>query len=428
MNLAIVTDKRVELKKHVNAIHCSNNLTLVQRKLFNALLFNAYPELPHKPRFQISAKELCRLIGYNSNDYGKLKKALFGLITIAIEWNVIDCESGKEKKWKASSILSAAELSDGICVYEYSHIMKDLLFQPEIYGRIDVKLMSQFKSGYGLALYENCIRYQGLPQTPWFPVDIFRKLMGVFGDKYSAFKDFKKRVLNIAVNEVNSLSQIHISPEIERQNQKVIQIRFKLNKNKSIAIEKLSPNQSNIELNDLLKNTFGLSPELISEVYGKYDVLFIREKINIILASNSFLEGRIRGLAGYLIDSLRKDYKISKSSKALINEQRLKREQEGKARKDKEERRKSKYEKYAQEKISKYISSLTNEAKDQLLTDFKQNIKSDNNICYKWYMKNGLDHPGVKACFHVFIKEHRKYEVGEIMTFEEFLNLVDECN
>lgn len=428
MNLAVATDKKIELKKHVNAIHCSNNLTLVQRKLFNALLFNAYPELPHKPRFQISARELCKLIGYNSNDYGKLKKALLGLITIAIEWNVIDCESGKEKKWKASSILSAAELADGICIYEYSHIMKELLFQPEIYGRIDVKLMSQFKSGYGLALYENCVRYQGLPQTPWFPLDIFRKLMGVFDDKYNAFKDFKKRVLNVAVNEVNSLSQIYILPEIERKNQKVTQIRFKLSKNKSNETIKINLNQDDTKLDELLKNTFGLSTELISELYEKYDVEFVREKINIIMASNSFQEGKIRGLAGYLIDSLRKDYKASKSSRALINEQRMKREQEEKAKKDKEEKRKNRYEKYVRDKINKYISALTKEAKDSLFTDFEQDLKLNNNICYGWYMKNGFDHPGVKACFHIFIKEHRKHEVGEIMSFEEFTNLVDECN
>ncbi len=99
---------------------------------------------------------------------------------------------GRKKIRKASSILSAAQLAEGVCTYEYSHIMKELLFQPEIYGRIDVKTMSKFKSSYGLALYENCIRYQRLSQTPWFPLDVFRKLMGVLGGKYTSFKDFKK--------------------------------------------------------------------------------------------------------------------------------------------------------------------------------------------------------------------------------------------
>ena len=217
MDLTIVKDQRFELKKHVNTIHCTNNLTLVQRKLFNALLFRAYPELPHKTRFQVHTRELCKLIGYNSNDYGKLKTALLGLITIAIEWNVIDAVTGNEKIWKASSILAAAELAGGYCNYEYSQIMRNFLYQPEIYGRINITLVAKFKSSYGLALYENCIRYQGLPQTPWFTLEVFRKLMGVFGKRYSAFKDFKKRVLNVAIKEVNALSSIYICVEIERR-------------------------------------------------------------------------------------------------------------------------------------------------------------------------------------------------------------------
>lgn len=108
--------------------------------------------------------------------------------------------------------------------------MKDLMYQPEIYGQINIDLVSKFKSGYGLALYENCIRYKGLMQTPWFPIEIFRKLMGVFDGKYQVFKDFKKRVLDVGVNEVNTVSPIRIVPELERVNQKVTKIRFKLEK------------------------------------------------------------------------------------------------------------------------------------------------------------------------------------------------------
>ena len=117
---AIKSEKSLELKKHINAIHCTNNLTLVQRKLFNALLFNAYAELPHKAQFEVPARALCALIGYNSNDYGKLKKALLALMTVALEWNVIDYSSSDSSgKWRASAVLSSAKLEDGICTYEY---------------------------------------------------------------------------------------------------------------------------------------------------------------------------------------------------------------------------------------------------------------------------------------------------------------------
>lgn len=422
---ALNNNKNIELKKHVNAIHCSNNLTLVQRKLFNALLFNAYPNLPHKQTFEIKGKDLYKLIGYNSKDTGKLKDALLGLITIAIEWNVIDCTTGQEKKWKASSILASAELSGGTCSYEYSQMMRDLLYQPEIYGKINIGLVSQFKSGYGLALYENCIRYKGLAQTPWFPIEAFRKLMGVFDDKYQAFKDFKKRVLDVGVNEVNTISPIRIVPEIERVNQKVTKIRFKLAKSIDDASRLSTEEIVDDELNRILVDTFGFSLPMVEEVFAKYEQNYIREKIEVIIQSDSFLAGKIRGLAGYLIEALKKDYKLSKSSKAIVDERRKIKEEKEKDTKQKEEIAAAKYNSYISKKINTYLSSLTSEQHHDLMNEFDGYMKSQNSILLKWYLKHNLDHPAIKGSFNTYIKAVKKEHLGALLSMDEFLDLIE---
>jgi len=423
--LALRNNKNIELKKHVNAIHCSNNLTLVQRKLFNALLFNAYPDLPHKQTFEIKGKDLYKLIGYNSKDTGKLKDALLGLITIAIEWNVIDSTTSQEKKWKASSILASAELSGGICSYEYSQVMRDFLYQPEIYGKINIELVSQFKSGYGLALYENCIRYKGLAQTPWFPIDVFRKLMGVFDDKYQAFKDFKKRVLDVGVNEVNAISPIRIVPEIERANQKVTKIRFRLAK--SIDDISISSTDSLVddELSQILINTFGFSQIMVDEAFAKNDQDYIREKVEVIIQSESFLAGKIRGLAGYLIEALKKDYKLSKSSKAIVDERRKIKEAKQKEKQQKEEATVAKYNTYVSKKINTYVSGLTPEQHNDLLDEFGDYMKSQNSILQNWYRKHNLEHPAIRGSFNGYIKEVKKEYLGALLSMDELIELME---
>ena len=424
MGSVAINNKSLKLKKHVNAIHCSNNLSLVQRKLFNALLFNAYPDLPYKQKFEIRGKDLYQLIGYNSKDTAKLKEALIGLITIAIEWNVIDCSTGQEKKWKASSILASAELSNGVCIYEYSQVMKDLMYQPEIYGQINIDLISKFKSGYGLALYENCIRYKGLAQTPWFPIEIFRKLMGVFDGKYQVFKDFKKRVLDVGVNEVNTVSPIRIAPEIERVNQKVTRVRFKLEKQVDESPIKINDLSVEAELKQILINTFGFSTQMIDETYAKYDSEYIREKVEIITQSENFVAGKIRGLAGYLIEALKKDYKLSRSSKAVINERRKILEAKEKENKEKLEEQSERYKQYVNKKINTYLDKLTEHQKSDLNNDFERFIKEQSSILKNWYKKHGLDHPATKASFHGFIKENKHNEIGTIISMEDYMELV----
>lgn len=416
------------LKKHVNAIHCSNNLSLIQRKIFNSLLFNAYPDLPYKQQFEIKTKDLSKLIGFNSNDMGLLKSSLLGLITTSIEWNVIDATGQGEKKWKASSILAAAEISNGLCIYEYSQMMKEFLYQPETYGKINIELVSKFKSNYGLALYENCIRYQGLPQTPWFPLEVFRKLMGVHEGKYPLYRELKKRVVDVAVKEIGTITALAITPEIERVNQKVTKIRFKLDKKALEAEIAITGLVLDNDLNEILINVFGLSKQTIKEDLSKFEPQYIREKVDIILTSESFKGGRITGLAGYLLNALRKDFKPSKSSKLIVESIRKEQKAEESRVKKIEEGRDAKYEKYIRRRVDAYLEKSSDEKKKEILSGFDEQVKKLDNFIYSRYQKDGVDNPIVKGIFLDFILSSFNKELGDIFSKEEFITLIDESN
>lgn len=423
--------KPFEVKKHVNAIHCSNNLTLLQRKLFNALLFNAYSSLPYQSQFEIPTQKLSELIGYNSRDTATLKQALLALISITIEWNIIEESSSKPReKWAASSILASAKLENGLCTYEYSSMMRQLLHKPEMYGRVNMLVVQKFTSGYGLALYENCGRYQRLAQTPWFEIDTFRKLMGVPKDQYTVFSDFKKRVLNIAVNEVNKHSHIVVSPEIQRQNQKVTAIRFKIAPNGIAAKEpSLKGSLGEGRLADTLATDFGLSSSAITEIFNHYGEDYVLEKVNFILGSESYKAGKIHGLAGYLIDALKKNYTANKSSTTLLNDKRQQREIEEHRRAEEENRARQtarEYDDYVSEAIDEYLAEISSSEFEELIVQFEKELREENAIVFKAYEKFALENAAARAFFNKFVQSNRGGELGHILSLEEFLqaNLV----
>ena len=62
--------KSLELKKHIGTVQISNPLSLIQRKAFTILLFNAYHDLEHGEGkvHSIPMGAFCELLGYNSND------------------------------------------------------------------------------------------------------------------------------------------------------------------------------------------------------------------------------------------------------------------------------------------------------------------------------------------------------------------------
>ena len=209
-----IINGRQVVKKHVATIHCSNKLSLLERKISNALLFHAFPHLKQQLVHEIRIDELKRLIGANTRNHKALKEALRKLISTVLEWNLLgeNIPELELEGWNASTILSAVSVVKGVIKYQYSELIKTLIIDPKIYGKINLAIQARFKSSYALALYENCARYRGLPYTKNIDIVIFRKLMGVEEGKYEIFRDFNRRVLNPAISEINTCSYIRVSP------------------------------------------------------------------------------------------------------------------------------------------------------------------------------------------------------------------------
>ncbi|WP_127904388.1 replication initiation protein [Solirhodobacter olei] len=227
--------RRESVKKNVAAIHVSGKLTLLQRKLSNVLLLNAYDTLISQPKHRIDARTLCLMIGYNSNDLDTLRDALRGLAETVAEWDMLD-EKGRQE-WGVSSLLAYAKLKAGVCEYAYSPALAEKLHDPKVFALINLNIQRRFTSGHGLALYENCYRFVRTGSTGWWEVEIFRRLMGVDDSAYyETFKHLNAKVIKPAVEEVNRTSNIEITPELRKTGRAVSHIRFRIKENKQLAM------------------------------------------------------------------------------------------------------------------------------------------------------------------------------------------------
>ncbi|WP_111560288.1 replication initiation protein [Paracoccus sediminilitoris] len=227
--------RRGAVKKHVAAIHVSGKLTLLQRKLSNVLLLNAYDTLMSRPSHEIDARTLALMIGYNSNDMETLKQSLRGLVETVAEWDMLD-EKGRQE-WGVSSLLSYAKLKGGICEYAYSPALAEKLHDPKVFALINLNMQRRFTSGHALALYENCYRFVRTGSTGWWDLDLFRRLMGVEGSSYyEVFKQLNAKIIKPAVAEVNKTSNIILTPETKKQGRAVTHLRFLIRENPQLAV------------------------------------------------------------------------------------------------------------------------------------------------------------------------------------------------
>lgn len=426
-------DINAKVKKPVEAIQCANTFSLLQRKMYNVLLANAAGNLFPGVTHCIPMGILCKIMGYNSKDYKTIYEKFKELRRMDIEWDIIN-ENGNKVLTNTSPLAWVGVVEgEGICKYQFAPGLIPYLDRPAQYAKFSLLIQSKFKSSYGLALYENCERYRNIGQSRSFTVSVFRKLMGVNDQQYLDFFALKRRVIAIAVKEVNQYADFNVEVEYEKKGRVVIALKF-LIKNKKYKEE-----DSN---NDLLKPLFleedGLLLNHLSEFFGinresgnkyilKYGSLYVKQKVEGILNSVKFKEGAIKNMQAYLKKALSEDWDFTSnfSSKQVLEKK--KKERECMLQKKEEERKKleiikTNYENYLNKEIYKLIISLPHEEKSKLIIKFEQYLQSPWLQSFrKAYREKGLDSFSVMSQLKVFIKNEDKGLLNGLCTFEQFL-------
>lgn len=294
---------KASVKKNVAAIHVSGKLTLLQRKLSNVLLLNAYDHLITRQKHSIDARTLCLMIGYNSNDMDTLKDALRSLAETLAEWDMLN-EQG-EQEWGVSALLAYARLRGGVCEYSYSPALAEKLHDPKVFALINLNIQRRFTSGHALALYENCFRFIRTGSTGWWPIDLFRRLMGVDGSAYyESFKQLNAKIIKPAVAEVNKNSNIILTPEFRRKGRAVSEIRFLIRENPQLAMFDIDDGEG-MRSSAIYKRLIGMgvSDRLARQWISEHGEEHVRGKLEYVEG-----QGDVKSPVRYLAAALRNDY------------------------------------------------------------------------------------------------------------------------
>lgn len=304
-------DKQI-LKKHVATIHIGAKLSLLQRKLVNALLYNAYAELLTAREHKINTRVLSEMIGFDSKNEAYLKASLKGLMETVVEFDVM--EDDGEQSWEAMVLLPYAKIKGGVCTYRYERSLAEKLYHPEVYSKINLSVIRELRSSHSLVLYENCHRYLGTGQTAVWELDVFRKLMGV-EDRYKEFKFLKRDVIGPAMEELNKVSNIQVALITIRRGREVTGIQFTVKPNPQLSLLGMDEED---EVNEtaaykaLLAE--GISKTLARSWVLEHDENYIFEKLQ--LANGQAESGKIKfSKAGFLKAAIEEDFKSEASVK-----------------------------------------------------------------------------------------------------------------
>lgn len=311
------------IKKHVAIIHAHSLMSSLQRKIVNALLYEANVEKNRVNSIdsvaiesRISFSSIAKKVSFNSNNTQYLKEAIDGLASLKIEWNLL-----KDKVPTNISFLNLRVLhgpptfyQDGTLNYSFHKLMLDLVNNPAIYGIIDLDLQSKFESKYGHALYENSTRFISLHKNKIIQLETFRKLLGVREDKYDSMRELTRNVVKPSVEEVNERADFIVKLEPIKIGRKVTSFELFVETKKPKQLKnKIHFDQRNVVFKEIKAIFETLNDSILENIIENYPEEYIFEKLAYTkkyAKKDAFGKYPIP----YFISALKYDYKANENN------------------------------------------------------------------------------------------------------------------
>ncbi len=435
-------DAKQEVIKHSAAIQIENNMTLLQRRAWNALLYNAYNELNTKEEHQITLQYLAQLVGYDSHDMDYLKEASIAMLRCIVQYNVLG-KDGSLERWGATALLAQADIQKkkGLFIYAYSPELRRRLHNPEMYARLDLDLQKQFDSKYALALWELCTDYLGsgreYGETPFIPLETFRKLMGIADGMYPVFMRLNEKVIKPAIIEVNRVSDFQVTMDCQRQGRKVIALKFKMRRVAMLPEPQSEQRTLFPDLEEMpvivkeLKDA-GLSTQDSLEIwqqgfsYVDEDVRpsdpgedveaafvqYVREKIHLLKRRQA--SGKVENSTGFLLQAIRQHYgnpEFAQEQKRQASEAKQRTKHERLMQVKVLERKKAEIQGSLERELDQLRSEVATEAPVVLDQAAAELLAEDNGFRFlykrdKSVLENYQSRPSLQAFFNPYLEKH----------------------
>jgi plasmid replication initiation protein len=259
--------KELVVKDNV-LIEASYNLDLVEQRLILLAIIEARESgkgiNAHDP-LSIHAESYINQFGVHRNGaYQALKNASKDLFLRQFSY--------QEKRAKGLANVTSrwvseiAYIEDAACV--------ELIFAPAIIPLItrleehftsyELEQVSKLNSGYAIRLYELIIAWRSTGKTPVINYDDLRKKLGVLDHEYKVKADFKKRVLDSSLKQINEHTDITVKYEQHKTGREITGFSFRFKqkpqpKNTNKKLPQRDPNTEDmfVSMTDAQRYMFG---------------------------------------------------------------------------------------------------------------------------------------------------------------------------
>jgi plasmid replication initiation protein len=201
------------------------HLSLQEQKVILYLISKIRPNQDEFESYNFKIVEFCKVCGIETDSGKNYKNVKDTIKTLADRSIWMTMENGKETLLR---IIEKAYIDpeSGVIEIRIDNDMKPyLLHLKERFTQYELLYTLAMRSQYSVHLYELFKSY-AFQHNKKFDIEALKKKL--MAEKYKNFPDFQRNVLNIAVREINDVSDIFVEYQIIREGHKYTQIEFSI--------------------------------------------------------------------------------------------------------------------------------------------------------------------------------------------------------
>lgn len=248
-------------------INASYNLELTEQRLILLAILNARETgngITSESRLEIHASEYSKNFNVSPDAaYKALKDAVDNLFNRQFSYSQFHQETDKIKKMR-SRWVSRVGYVEELAILE-------ITFAPDVVPLITrleqqftsykLKQVSQLTSKYAVRLYELLIAWREVSKVPQIQLEDFRSKLGVEDTEYKRIADFKVRVLEPAIKQINMFTDITVTYEQHKKGRTITGFSFKFKQKQQTkqAESKRDPDTADLftKMTDSQRHLFG---------------------------------------------------------------------------------------------------------------------------------------------------------------------------
>lgn len=246
--------------KDTALINASYTLDLAEQRLILLAIIearNSGQGITHDSLLRIHASNYAKQFGVNDKTaYTVVKDASKGLFDRYVTYHDKNPKNGKDRSFHCRWVDKiGVEPDSGIVYMRFTSDVVPLITRLEShFTSYEIEKVANLSSSYAIRLYELCAAWREQGFTQRYKIDDLRQKLGVEPEKYKEMYNFKIRVIDLAIKQINEHTDITVKYEQHKTGRTITAMSFTFKVKK--APEPIGKDDAYIKMTDSQIKTF----------------------------------------------------------------------------------------------------------------------------------------------------------------------------